>query len=536
MHDALQIPEVLSLIFDPLGTRTRALHSKVTLDDAALAVAARTCKAFTEPALDVLWEHQSTVMNLLNCIPGEIWLRSENGQDRNYEVTLTRELLPEDWERPQLYARRVKTFTLHDWDNCPLEALEALQLCFPERIVFPNLRRLDWVSMQLETLPYVRMFLGPRLRLIKLSTCESIAHLSLLPILAAQCPLLAHVHVNVDEHLFNLRHGISSLVTGLNDLRTLVAPNVDRTALEHLAQLPNLDSLELVAQGAIPPSSAPRHDDPGFTALEYVDISVTDHTAAREILALMSSTPIKDLTITFPHLTPGRAIAECFALTAKHCSHSSLTTISMGVGISFVRGDTPTTAQVAAHVVRGPQLLPLLVFRNLTRIELATAVGFALDDTLAAEMAEAWPSAREICLYASGFAHIASEVTLAGLLPFAAHCPVLETLYLPLDASVVPKYPPPEGVERCLHRRLTTLGVAGAPISRQLDVAGFLSSVFPKLVSILTDVEDTTLAADDPVQVAGSERRMRWREVVKVLPLLRKVRAEERSWQKRKSV
>ncbi|KAJ7153352.1 hypothetical protein C8R46DRAFT_1357223 [Mycena filopes] len=531
MHDALQIPEVLSLIFGSLGTAARAPNSRVAVADAALAVAARTCKAFTEPALDVLWEHQTTIMNLLNCIPGEIWLRTANDQERNYEVTLTRELLPDDWERPQLHARRVKLFKLCDWDSCPQEALEALQLCFPERNVFPNLRSLQWVSTQSETLPFVRMFIGPRLRSLKLSTCESIAHLSLLPALAAQCPLLTDVHVGVDEHLFNLRHGISSLVANLNDLRTLRAPNVDRAALEHIAQLPNFKSLELVAQGAIPPSSAPPPNEPGFSTVVYVEIWVTDHTAVREILALMSNAPIRDLTIAFPPLTPGRAIAQCFALMAKHCSHTSLTAFSMG-GCIITNGVAPTAAQVATHVVRGPDLLPLLAFRNLTQIDIATPVGFALDDALAADMAQAWPAATDIYLSASGFAHIASEVTLAGLLPFAAHCPVLVSLYLPLDASVVPKYPPPEGMQRCLQRRLTTLGVAGAPISRQLDVAGFLSSVFPKLVSINTNAEDATLAADDPVRITGAERRARWREVAKVLPLLRKVRAEERYWQK----
>ncbi|KAJ7171369.1 hypothetical protein C8R46DRAFT_1088249 [Mycena filopes] len=530
MHQALQIPEILSLILGSLHTRPKSNSIR------ALAAAARTCRAFSEPALDILWEEQSTIMHVLDCIPGQVFLRSgfdEGG--RNFEVTLTRELLPEDWERPLFYARRVKEFTLFDWDTCPVEALETLLLCFPQPCVFPNLRTMGWRSSEPETLPYVRLFLGPRLRTLRLGLCQSMGHLSLLPIIAAQCPLLSDLHINFCDELVSMRHGTSSLVARLHRLSTLMVPNLDRVSLEHLGQLPAFNSLTLFAQGPLPASSRSTPSmEPLFTALEYLEISVTDETAVGDVLALLASAPIVDLTISFPELTRGRAIAECYASIAKHCSHETLTTICMGE--TFPPPVYPNAEQIARHVVHGAQLLPLFSFKKLKQIGLGAPVGFDVDDATAAQMARSWPAATSISFTSTDFVHIPSRATLAGLLPFAEHCPRLTALILALDASVVPKQNPSHRVDRRLvHKKLTTLGVESAPINKPLDVAGFLSSAFPNLRTILNELEDKTLAADDPAQVAAGARRARWQEVARVLPLLRKVRAEEKYWQKRQS-
>ena len=60
MHHALQIQEILLLIF------YHCRHSRVTSDLPALA---RTCRAFKEPALDVLWEELDDPSPLARCLP-----------------------------------------------------------------------------------------------------------------------------------------------------------------------------------------------------------------------------------------------------------------------------------------------------------------------------------------------------------------------------------------------------------------------------------------------------------------------------------
>ena len=62
MHHCLQIPELLSIIF-------RYVHTQETL-----ARLARTCTDFRDPALNVLWHTQSTLLPLFKCLPRDAWV------------------------------------------------------------------------------------------------------------------------------------------------------------------------------------------------------------------------------------------------------------------------------------------------------------------------------------------------------------------------------------------------------------------------------------------------------------------------------
>lgn len=65
MHHALEIQEILLIIFGQC-------HPP---DTAALA---RTCRAFKEPALDVLWEVLCDLSPLAQCLPEASQLSSED--------------------------------------------------------------------------------------------------------------------------------------------------------------------------------------------------------------------------------------------------------------------------------------------------------------------------------------------------------------------------------------------------------------------------------------------------------------------------
>jgi hypothetical protein len=74
MHRSLCIPEIVSLIFyETLNGAEQSLNQLNRDSAQTLAGLARTCKAFQDPALDLLWKSQYTVMNVLNCMPGDIW-------------------------------------------------------------------------------------------------------------------------------------------------------------------------------------------------------------------------------------------------------------------------------------------------------------------------------------------------------------------------------------------------------------------------------------------------------------------------------
>lgn len=76
MHPCLTVQEILANIFASYsysytgeaftGIKKYSLHAQ---DRRLLAHLARTCKAFSEPALDVLWHTQTSIVPLVRCLP-----------------------------------------------------------------------------------------------------------------------------------------------------------------------------------------------------------------------------------------------------------------------------------------------------------------------------------------------------------------------------------------------------------------------------------------------------------------------------------
>ena len=69
MHHCLEITEILKTIFNNIGFpgSRRDLY--------ALALVS---KAFHEPALDVLWESQTSILPLIKTFPVEVWKEPGN--------------------------------------------------------------------------------------------------------------------------------------------------------------------------------------------------------------------------------------------------------------------------------------------------------------------------------------------------------------------------------------------------------------------------------------------------------------------------
>ena len=69
MHPALRLEEILLNVFGQLYSPTtinRLRPPRATVD---LAVLARTCRTFKEPALDVLWTELVNLSPLARCLP-----------------------------------------------------------------------------------------------------------------------------------------------------------------------------------------------------------------------------------------------------------------------------------------------------------------------------------------------------------------------------------------------------------------------------------------------------------------------------------
>ncbi|KAJ6483516.1 hypothetical protein C8R47DRAFT_1132468 [Mycena vitilis] len=532
MHRSLQIPEVVALIFRETVPHIER-ESRFMLDSrtsARLATLARTCKAFSSPALDLLWRNQRSLLPLLRCMPDGVW-------DKDDSECLRRPIVPTDWERPLAYSHRVKSFKYEDeiWGHS-LEFFETLRLCFPGEHLFPNLESLEWVaSSEPASIIYAHLFLGSHLTLLTLGYLASAAHLSFLSTITARCPLLTEVEiVFTDEmQLSGQFQSLSLLVRSLSRLEKLIVPSLDRAALDHLAQLPAFESLTLTNQvlTSAPVPTNPSTDHP-FATLESLDITGTTVEALIAIIPLLTHAPMNDLVATFPTLPASHLISQFYADLATRCSHTHASLSVLRLGRQTHVDNIPDATQSAVNVVNGALLRPLFVFSNLTFVTLSAPVGFDIDDALIADMARSWPNIEALELHASDFAPVPSRLTLSSLQLLARHCPCLRTLHLCLDASTVPDWEAFKADKkkkkkggRVRQNVLVSLYMSRSPIGEPLSVAAFLSNIFPKLKFVTTDKVYIQTPSQETIAM-----HTQWKIVEAALPVLRKVRAEERYW------
>ncbi|KAK7044490.1 hypothetical protein R3P38DRAFT_2690112 [Favolaschia claudopus] len=531
MHRVLCIAEIVS-----------SISQEIPHD--SLPSFARVCKAFSDPALDVLWSKQTGLENLLRCMPAGMWNESSEDSDSEEEEdstwALKRPLIRSDWDRPLLYARRVKSFEYDDRfaESTPSSSkfLDTLRLSFPNTCIFPNLQELIWYSTRGLTLPHIRLFLGPHLHTLSVAVIHSRAHLSLLPILAAECPSLKEVVVECCDELDG-RNSVSSFILELRHLYSLTLPDLNTSALEHIARLPNLTSLTLESQSVLDPFPPTLVLNAIlFPRLSYLNIRGEDVKFVAPLLPVMAHAPLADLYVGIPTECSGASIAQCYSALAHHCLRSHASLKRLECADPDYRLKTPPNTDMSAYIVNSTQFLPLLSFRNITIVELTAPIGFDLDDTTVAGLAEAWPHLSSLSLFSDVFVNQPSRITPNGLLPLAQHCPHLANLTLPLDASIAPKWPlqrGPKGAgQRIKQTSLTSLTVKRSPIANPLMLAGFLSSVFPKLTRISTEHRfkrglPQVVNAELAEAIAMHDR---WKTVEAALPVLRKARVEERSW------
>ncbi|KAJ7495504.1 hypothetical protein FB451DRAFT_1387525 [Mycena latifolia] len=355
MHRALCILEIAELIcaqFSPEGLPI--LDKAIALR--GLSVLARTSAAiFLDPALNVLWRHQSTISNFLKCMPNDVWDITESEEYNGpIEIRLKRPIATSDWDRPLFYCHRVKSFDM-DMDRFFEDAdfFQTLGLAFPGEFIFPNLRKLRWYPMPSESFHHVRWFLAPEIRDLGLGGIGTISHLSILSTLV-RCPSLNSVEIiihqiraialpivstfNVPPHLLEWYHivlwlrSVSSeapLITPVLLLDNFI-PLWQRTAPIHLSE--NYISMYCVRGDVLLPLFSfanlvivtLRHPV-GFDLDDTTVLGMARAWPRIESLALLAG--------NFRHVHP-RVTLEGLSAFAEHCPH--LRTLSMTLDATMV--------------------------------------------------------------------------------------------------------------------------------------------------------------------------------------------------------
>ncbi|KAJ7239891.1 hypothetical protein C8J57DRAFT_1727260 [Mycena rebaudengoi] len=484
MHRGLQILEIVELLCTELaGDLPR--YGAGPPEHQSLAALARTCKTFRDPALDLLWSHQSnTMMNLLSCMPDDLW-HSPIPTDVKL-LNFSRPITATDWERPLTYMRRVKTFAYNMQTMPSPQLLEALSLCFPGEHFFPNLQKLYWSTPKSPHSPYIRSFLSPMITRTILGITDATIY----------CPVL---------------QSVSRFVLQLAAIESLSIRDLDQAAFEYLAQLRTLKSLEIGHPASFDPSCKICEGDVFLSLRQLKFNSIAPEVIARFLRPFCNS-PLVSLAVNVEPTS--LAAPGLYSSIAENCPRATLRDLCVGSTELVVS----TNRQTKPQVIRDDMIRPLLGLAALTSLYLTSRDGFDLDDSTLSDMAAAWPHIERLDLMVfSKYEGFTPRATLHSLYAFARHCPRLRTLRVMFDATVLPSTDDAEIAQGAL----TCLSLGRSSISAPVaDVAAFLCGLFPTLRELHTgyhlwesegDVDDDLL--DDRVIY-----HRRWKQVERLLP------------------
>ncbi|KAJ7647935.1 hypothetical protein FB45DRAFT_894810 [Roridomyces roridus] len=493
MHHCLTIPEVLGLIFEKV--KKHGGEYPPWSDDEALetfASLALTCRAFQDPALDMLWSEQDTIRNVLKTLPSCLWVeRKESGPsgwDVGFYFRIINTIEPEDWAVPLSYARRIRKLSLryeHE-EEFPDAAMFKAIASAPAEHFCPNLRSLVWASQEEAHLPFLNIFLGPNLESARI--------------------ILDHFESSLPDNLSfrNLKNlefhckmpssatcrAASDLLTRLERVENLVVPCLDRNAVKYLSHLPSLRSLELSSAAILPngdtaatssSEATPAHSPP-FPALRNVKFD--DRPLPGSIVECLQMLPVGcpiECFVTFVNEDAAEeSFASLFTEVGTRFSSASLRTLEIKSRAQWVfnidRLENPGA------------LIPLLSFHNLTKLLLILPIAIGIDDAMAWDCATSWPSLVRLEMRepGAGLSRSPPCMTMNALRAFATHCRRLKHLSLNVDGSTIPSLDDDDSSESVASPRCTLsfLDVGSSPIHDAETVAKFLADLFPHLRNI----------------------------------------------------
>ncbi|KAG0704090.1 hypothetical protein DFH29DRAFT_399420 [Suillus ampliporus] len=258
MPRALLVSEIFSNVISYVGTHVMygdRREGPAKLSRRTLLALALTCRAFSEQALDALWETITSIARLLQCAGIILTPKKLPQDDDDDSVILTESQLA----IISRYAHRVRFLTMKwSWRDSkwPRYVQSFLQtLANSSKILMPNLRGLHVATSSF--LHLVPPLLGPRLQHLTIQTSydeDDEADVlwkpsfnMVLRCLPSSCPLLESFKVYINDVLGpwdmpSIAPLLSHTIQNLQKLHTVVSPAITKDALIHLS--PSLTSIK----------------------------------------------------------------------------------------------------------------------------------------------------------------------------------------------------------------------------------------------------------------------------------------------------
>ncbi|KII86214.1 hypothetical protein PLICRDRAFT_177793 [Plicaturopsis crispa FD-325 SS-3] len=456
----------------------------------ALARLAQTCRAFRDPALDILWCILPSFGPLVCTLPADLWEQQEvdadeYGNDR--EISFLRPMKDSDWTRFRIYARRVRVLDLvesYRWrytDRLHSSVTSAMRVYALTLPLLPNLQRLSLGDRNPEHLLInIAMLLHPELVSFSLrfpwreDLSERISVLSSLP---TACPALTSLTVlngsPQDKPL--VVAAISRDIGIWNRLVQLRVPGLTSPAMGVASALPFLQSLDLERLELADMQDVPKPSFSSLRSLKLVVPSLSIGTAFFSLLPLAQLLRTVEV-LTLERLTPSELCRSFFEALGKHSSPLSLKHISVTRAMGL--GSIPSDDQVIDVIAI---LTPLLPFHRLEHLCVNLHSKLAFDDATVRKMAASWPHLRILDLLPTLTRHLRSShgISAVAFTDLVTSCTELQELSITVDLASASSIVNSGG--GASNTNLCILRVGQSRVSDIAGAATFLSAVCPEL-------------------------------------------------------
>lgn len=405
---------------------------------------------------------------------------------------------PNDWERFNIYANRVKSLvhTHTELRNVEQKFLSELSLYRRTVNILPNLRFLSWRDPRPDHFPYISLFMGPSLRVVDTRVFSDEMLINFWDLLGGTVPTIQKViMLATRSEISDLASGsqleaLSSL-TGLKELRTceLITSHdgveISARTLACLSNIPTLQTLKVRLRGGpIPaeprtPVVAPNDQ---FSSLRTVEVHIPDSGAMDTLVSFLTNyqlpyiTQVTVCTRWQPPATQLRVLFE--ALSEK----TQLRSISIYLFTEENLACTDPPYVVTESTIRQLFTLPLSRFNIF---------GFPndIDKTTVVKMAKSWPDLTVLSVSLPTWRHFQPPpptLHVQDLEILASGCPLLTQITLNLAMEVthcVEAGVPVRNARQPSNGRVNlNIGLPNLPKAvGQVKIAAFLTGLFANI-------------------------------------------------------
>ncbi|KAG6865690.1 hypothetical protein C0991_000304 [Blastosporella zonata] len=499
MSRVLAISELLDMVFQ-------------FLDDTSNASNARVSKQWSELALDVLWKEVSNLRRLFALLAP-----LEKTSSGSYKFV--RPLESSDWLRHTLH---------HSVFDDVARSRTSLD-------ILPNMHSLQWDAS--ESLTLCVIFMHKNIKSLALHLPSDTTNVvRVFEDVIARMPNVSQIDLRFQFSIHAIEAHLIRLISSLPNLRRIILPRFCLTTslAESASQLKNLETLEFQYheyQGQGEPDDIidfkPELSNGTFPSLYDLSMTITFDAAMKFLTTPFSPSNLTMMHIDSPAIEPPSSLLKLIQLIPVACPLLKSLTL-----MSFIDVQVQPAAPAKEDCITIHTLRPLLKCPNLTSFELEHHNPVHLELTDIEEIATSWPGVESLVLNTQPAYIEQTGLTLSALLPFARHCPKLQLLGLFINATTTdfPAAGAASAYQLPYFRALHTLSMGASLIQEPGPVALFLSQICPLHCTMENGVNwgvTSGTALEETVDIV-QERCEKWDKVEELLPLLTKLRFEER--------